>query len=90
MTVSSLILWSHFMTFQAKPTFENKLVWYLPDFNPNVIGREGESHPLDQSHHCKRFFFTGPNQFRTWACLYMSHLTITPLGVVVSLPRAGV
>jgi len=36
-----------FKTIQDKPTFKSKLVWYLPDFYPDVIGREGKNHPLD-------------------------------------------
>jgi len=30
------------MTLKDRPTFENKLVWYLPDSYPDVIGREDD------------------------------------------------
>ena len=48
------------MTFKDKTTFENKLVWYFPDFYPDVIGREGSRDPLDQSHRGKSLIFTAP------------------------------
>jgi hypothetical protein len=36
------------MTFTEKPTIENKFDWYLPDFYPDVTGREDDRCLPDQ------------------------------------------
>jgi len=58
------------MTFKDKPTFENKLVWGIPNSYRDLIGREDDFYPHDQSYQGKIQVFTWPIWFRTWAGLY--------------------